>query len=139
MLFSDISKYNKKTEELILIIGSGPAGISLALELEKQKINSLILEAGDLDYSEKSQDFYEAEVIGDHLVDDIKYTRLRMFGGTSGHWGGTCRPLDNYDFKKWPIASSVGESSCDISGGLLIVSTPYPRARFSISKSSEDT
>ena len=103
MIFSDFSKYNKKTEELILIIGSGPAGISLALELEKKKINSLILEAGDLDYSEKSQDFYEADVIGDHLVDDIKHTRLRMFGGTSGHWGGTCRPLDGYDFKKWPI------------------------------------
>ena len=26
-----------------------------------------------------------------------------MFGGTSVHWGGTCRTLDEYDFKNWPI------------------------------------
>ena len=103
MILSDFSKYDKKTKDLILIIGSGPAGISLALELEKKKISSLILEAGDLEYNEESQNFYDAEVIGDHLVDDVKYTRLRMFGGTSAQWGGTCRPLDRYDFTKWPI------------------------------------
>ena len=87
----------------MIIIGSGPAGFSLAIELEKKNIKSTILEAGEFDYSDESQQFYKTEVIGDHLVDAIEYTRLRMFGGTSVHWGGTCRTLDEYDFKNWPI------------------------------------
>ncbi len=103
MFFNNIYKYSKKSPKRIIIIGSGPAGISLALELEKRKIHSIILEAGNLEYNEESQKFYHAKVIGDHLVDDIKYSRLRMFGGTSGHWGGTCRTLDSYDFNSWLI------------------------------------
>ena len=40
--------------------------------------------------------------------------RLRYFGGTSGHWGGRCRPLDDADFEvkpgidwaRWPITKA---------------------------------
>ena len=48
----------------IVICGSGPAGISLALELEKKKIECLIVEAGDEFYSEKAQSRYVGEVSG---------------------------------------------------------------------------
>jgi hypothetical protein len=34
---------------------------------------------------------------------ELNISRLRMLGGTTGHWGGTCRTLDAYDFDKWPI------------------------------------
>ena len=104
MIFENILQYPNIDTKRIVIIGSGPAGISLAIELEKKKIQSTILEAGEFDYSEESQKFYKTEVIGDHLVDAIEYTRLRMFGGTSVHWGGTCRTLDDYDFLNWPIS-----------------------------------
>ena len=33
----------------------------------------------------------------------LKISRLRQFGGTSGHWGGNCVEMDNYDFERWPI------------------------------------
>ena len=46
----------------VIIFGSGPAGISTALELEKKNINSLIIEAGNENYSEKSQDFYKGKI-----------------------------------------------------------------------------
>lgn len=106
---------NKNYE--IIICGSGPAGITLALELEKQNISCLILEAGDEFYSDKAQSRYEGEVVG-NFPNDISITRLSQFGGTTGHWGGTCRPLDSYDFKDWPINEEDIEpylnKSCEI-------------------------
>lgn len=39
----------------VVIIGSGPAGVSLALTLEKEKINSIIIETGEKDYNVESQ------------------------------------------------------------------------------------
>ena len=39
----------------VVIFGSGPAGLSLALELEKKNINCLLIEAGDEYFSEESQ------------------------------------------------------------------------------------
>jgi hypothetical protein len=86
----------------VIICGSGPAGISLALDLEKNKIDCLIIESGDKFYTEKAQKRYEGDVTG-NFPDNLSELRLSQFGGTSGHWGGTCGVLDNYDFKKWPI------------------------------------
>lgn len=102
MLIDDISKISKNKIPEVIIVGSGPAGISLALNLEKKKVNCLILEAGEKEVSYASQDFYEGEVIG-LWPKDLTALRLRQFGGTTGHWGGSCRTLDSYDFDKWPI------------------------------------
>ena len=84
------------------IIGSGPAAITLAISLEKKGRRTLIIEAGGLDYDKKSQSFYTGQVIGDNYF-DLRETRLRYFGGSSGHWGGNCCPLDEIDFYNWPI------------------------------------
>lgn len=84
------------------IIGSGPAGITLSLELAKKNKKVLIIEAGDLLFSENSQKFYKGNTIGDKYY-PLDITRLRYFGGSTGHWGGACRTLDPVDFEKWPI------------------------------------
>ena len=86
----------------IAIFGSGPAGITTALELEKKNIKCLLIEAGDEDYSEISQKFYEGKIIGD-LITDLSASRLRQFGGTSGHWGGWSKPMEKYNFDLWPL------------------------------------
>ena len=86
----------------VVIFGSGPAGITTALELEKKNIKCLVIEAGNENYSEASQKFYKGKVIGDPIP-DLSSTRLRQFGGTSGHWGGWSSPLENYTFDLWPI------------------------------------
>jgi len=88
-----------------IIIGSGPAGLSLALDLEKKKIHTLIIEAGNNKYTDESQEFYEGNVIGDDYP-ELSKTRLRQFGGTSGHWGGVCRTLEKHNFENWPIKKS---------------------------------
>ena len=86
----------------IAIFGSGPAGITTALELEKKNIKCLLIEAGDENYSEISQKFYEGKIVGD-LITDLSTSRLRQFGGTSGHWGGWSKPMEKYNFKLWPL------------------------------------
>ena len=94
----------------VCIIGSGPAGISLALKLERKKIPCLIVEAGGFEYDAEVQDAYRSTVVGDPYY-DLAIARLRFFGGTSGHWAGWCRPLDEVDFEPrsgidksgWPL------------------------------------
>ena len=108
----------------MIIIGSGPAGISLAIELEKKNIKSTILEAGEFDYSDESQQFYKTEVIGDHLVDAIEYTRLRCLEELLVHWGGTCRTLDEYDFKNWPITKKDLDPYITRSAKILDIKEP---------------
>jgi hypothetical protein len=88
----------------VAIFGSGPAGITTALELEKKNIKCLLIEAGDENYSEISQKFYEGKIIGD-LITDLSTSRLRQFGGTSGHWGGWSKPMEKYNFDLWPLKS----------------------------------
>ena len=84
----------------VVIFGSGFAGLSLALELEKKNINSLIIEAGDESFSGKSQQFYKINTDGTPLK-DLSNSRLRQFGGTSATWGGWSKPLSDLDLTKF--------------------------------------
>ena len=86
-----------------IIIGGGPAGITLATQLANKDENVLLIEAGGLEFDEKVQSHYKGEVVGDKYY-DLDVTRLRYFGGSSNHWGGNCAPLDEYDLKSWPIS-----------------------------------
>ena len=68
------------------VVGSGPAGMTVALELEGAGRSVLLLEGGGLERSEESQNIYKGEVIGDAYF-KLDEARLRYLGGTSGHWG----------------------------------------------------
>ena len=85
-----------------IIIGSGFAGISLALKLEKKGFETLVIESGNLDFEETSNKFLKVESIGDHKG-DFTGNRLRQFGGSSRIWGGNCNPINNENFTNWPI------------------------------------
>ena len=85
----------------VVVVGSGPAGMSLGISLADKKIPCLILEAGEREYQPDIQDDYSGEVSGDEYF-DLDVTRLRQFGGSSNHWGGWCRPLDDWDFDPVP-------------------------------------
>jgi choline dehydrogenase-like flavoprotein len=95
----------------VCIVGTGPAGISLALRLQQRGVTCLLVEAGGYDYSAASQEFYRGEVIGDPYH-ELRQARLRQFGGTSGHWSGWVHSLQASDFERhehipysgWPIS-----------------------------------
>jgi hypothetical protein len=97
----------------VCLIGSGPAGITLATELGARGWSVLLLEAGGAHVDPDSQAMYEGEVVGP-LKFDLEVGRLRCFGGSSNHWGGFCQTLDAIDFEdkvpgidtKWPIGRS---------------------------------
>ena len=88
------------------IVGTGPAGISVALELEKRRRSVLLIEGGGYNYSKSSQDIYDGKVVGNYSY-SINDTRLRFFGGSSNHWGGWCRPLEEVDYKRFPIKKMI--------------------------------
>ena len=115
MIFGDTDAFGQSGfEPQVVIIGAGPAGITLALRLAEARIPCALLEAGGRDYSGRSQDFYAGETIGDPYF-ELDVARLRYLGGTSGHWSGWCRPLDAHDFlardwiahSGWPIGADA--------------------------------
>lgn len=90
----------------VCIIGAGAAGISMAVTLAERGHRVLLCEGGDADYSERSQDCYRGETVGDPYI-PLDGARLRHLGGSTNHWGGVCRPLDRYDFTAKAAASET--------------------------------
>ncbi|HSQ03900.1 MAG TPA: GMC family oxidoreductase [Burkholderiales bacterium] len=94
----------------VCIVGAGPAGIVLALELADLGLHVLMLESGVQRYDRRVQ------ALADAHVDPARHAPLheatrRQFGGTSAIWGGRCVPMDPIDFEQrdfvphsgWPI------------------------------------
>lgn len=85
----------------ICIAGAGAAGITLARELSRSKLNVVVLESGGLDFDEEIQSLYQAQY-NNKNYNDPEASRLRFFGGSTNHWSGSCGPLDAIDFEVRP-------------------------------------
>jgi choline dehydrogenase-like flavoprotein len=83
----------------VCIIGGGVAGITLAREMNKAGIDTVLLESGGFEPDDETRDLYRGESAGlpYQFADGC---RGRFFGGSSNCWGGWCRPLDPWDFEK---------------------------------------
>jgi choline dehydrogenase-like flavoprotein len=134
MIFQDATAYAASGHTpRVCIVGSGPAGMSIALKLAAARVPSVILEAGADDWTEESQDHYRGAVVGDHYF-DLDATRLRFMGGSSNHWAGWCRVLDAHDFEPksylahsgWPIRRSDIEPFLDETREVLDLH-PFPQ------------
>ncbi|HQT82273.1 MAG: hypothetical protein B7Z60_08985 [Ferrovum sp. 37-45-19] len=109
----------------VCIVGSGAAGITIALQLAKQGLKVALCEGGGLDFSIDSQDSYFGSTTGDPYL-SLEGSRLRYFGGSTNHWAGWCRPFSAIDFNRgylgeefvWPISNNDIEpylaKACDI-------------------------
>jgi choline dehydrogenase-like flavoprotein len=95
----------------LCIIGCGAAGITIARELAGSSLRVTVLESGGLDFDEPTSDLYAGEITGLPYF-DLQFARMRYFGGSTNHWGGTCRPEEPIDFVErdwvphsgWPIS-----------------------------------
>jgi choline dehydrogenase-like flavoprotein len=84
----------------VCIVGGGIAGITLAMSLDKQNIDVVLLESGGFSSDEGSRDLYRGEAVGEYPYSFADGCRSRFLGGSSNCWGGWCRPLDPWDFQK---------------------------------------
>lgn len=93
------------------IVGSGPAGLSIADRLRSSGLSVCVVEAGASQPDVHTQQLYRGDIAGRRYF-ALDSCRFRMFGGSSNRWGGWCRPLDPADFASpagsslpgWPIA-----------------------------------
>lgn len=99
----------------LCIVGSGPAGISLALEFIGSGIRVGLIEGGGMESDPDTQGLYAGEITGlPHT--DLDACRLRYLGGSSNCWNGWCAPFDAHDFdaKPWVPHSGWPISKADL-------------------------
>ena len=105
----------------LCIIGAGAAGIAIARKLRAAGLEVCLLEAGGFELDLEEQDLYAGPAGGTVLRPESRYltrSRLRYFGGSTNHWTGFCRPLDEIDFavrswvpnSGWPFPKSALEA-----------------------------
>lgn len=102
-----------KIETHTLIIGAGPAGITLAKTLAESGSMVTLVDAGGERFNNDTQQIYRAENKDPRYPDTTK-SRLRQLGGTSNHWANNTSRLSKIDFEQrdwmgvptWPISLS---------------------------------
>ncbi len=98
-MYSDARTLTDRTtvEADVAVVGGGPAGITLARAFAGSGVEVCVVEAGGLQPDSEVQALYQGENAG--IEYPLSAMRMRMFGGSSNHWGGYCRPLDPIDFE----------------------------------------
>jgi choline dehydrogenase-like flavoprotein len=127
----------------ICIVGSGPAGISLALQLERFGLSVLVLESGARAREAANQDLSSANFPDSDMHYEMDTIVSRQLGGTSNLWSGRCVPFDPIDFAprpslvdgKWPFTYEellpYYDGACRYAhSGAPIFSLPSEKARF---------
>ncbi|MDQ0562028.1 choline dehydrogenase-like flavoprotein [Rhizobium mesoamericanum] len=124
----------------ICIVGSGPAGATLARELSNSGLSVVLLESGGEQRNPETDALNDIENIGRPRAPDQWSVRNRILGGSSHTWGGRCGPFDAIDFEQrdwvdhsgWPIAMHELDPYMDRSASHLglAVGSGYSDQRF---------
>jgi choline dehydrogenase-like flavoprotein len=96
----------ERIEADVAIVGGGPAGIVIALELAEAGHRVVLLESGGTRFDREAQRLGDATGADPHHVDLSLATR-RQLGGASNIWGGRCVPFDPIDFEPRPVVGAV--------------------------------
>ncbi len=86
----------------VCIVGAGPAGITLALELEGAGLDVTLLESGSREFDQSTFALTKGEVVGEPYY-PLFEARAHAFGGSSHYWHEDAplrsRRLDAIDFE----------------------------------------
>jgi choline dehydrogenase-like flavoprotein len=97
----------------VCIVGTGPAGASLAKELEGTEADVLVVESGGLNDEADTQRLYDIKSTGVPREIGQDNLRRRILGGSSHVWTGRCAPFSDIDleprswipYSGWPLTS----------------------------------
>jgi len=89
----------------LCIVGTGPAGATLASELVESGLRVCVLESGRRVPSARGDALRAVESEGIHVKD---WSRERVLGGASTTWAGLSSPLDPIDLEPRPWIGSAG-------------------------------
>ncbi|TCD08258.1 GMC family oxidoreductase [Pedobacter frigidisoli] len=92
----------------ICIIGSGAAGISMALDFIDTKFKVALITGGNEKETSVNKDLYKGFVPVEGNHEALEENRRRQFGGSTAVWGGRCVPFDAIDFEYRPWLPNSG-------------------------------
>ena len=110
----------------LCVVGTGPAGVSIAKEFGGTKTRVLLLESGGLEEEFPVQALYDIEAAPPRRMNqDI--LRRRILCGSSYIWTGRCAPFQTLDFEErawipnsgWPVTRAEFEPWLAHAGALL--------------------
>jgi choline dehydrogenase-like flavoprotein len=101
----------------VCVIGTGPAGATVAAELANRGVDVVVVEGGGQRYQARQAETYRADIDGgDGAHDPTEAVRQKRLGGTSQVWGGRCAPLDELDMgpREWLASPGWPLSAADL-------------------------
>jgi choline dehydrogenase-like flavoprotein len=123
----------------VLVVGAGPAGIVLALELRRRGVEVTMLAGGMDGFNANFQALADAEIADPQRHAPMQIAVRRALGGTSLLWGGRCVPFDDIDFANrphvalggWPLSHDEIRPWYDVAmrylnAGAPVFSAPLP-------------
>jgi len=96
----------------VCVVGTGPCGIAVALELERLGQEVLVLESGAREWEPSTAEASRATIETPETHASMDVAVCRALGGTSWFWGGRCVAYDSVDWidrdfvsdAHWPIS-----------------------------------
>lgn len=110
----------------LCIVGTGPAGLSIAGQLAGANLTVVLLESGGWEEEPETQALYDIESAPPRRINQ-DVLRMRIVGGSSRIWTGRCAPFQALDFEErpwipnsgWPLARAEFEPWLARAGALL--------------------
>ncbi|HEX3793977.1 MAG TPA: FAD-dependent oxidoreductase [Acidimicrobiales bacterium] len=90
----------------VVVVGAGPAGIVMALELSNHGFDVVLIESGKRKFDAGLQELSAAAHWDRDLHAPLPLAVRRQIGGTSSIWGGRCVPYDPIDFRERPYVET---------------------------------
>ena len=116
MKFVDMKEleYSNSIEVELCIVGSGPAGATIAKEFTASGVQVLLIEGGGVEETPADKAIYDIENVGAIRATPQDLVRNRVIGGSSHSWSGRCASFDDIDFESrawvphsgWPICKA---------------------------------
>jgi choline dehydrogenase-like flavoprotein len=94
----------------VCIVGCGAIGMAMARELNRHRIDTVVVDGGAERDEPQTQALYDCEMVG-LTLGGATDGRFRVLGGSTTRWGGQALPMDAIDFERrdwvahsgWPI------------------------------------